>query len=62
MLNQYIEKLANNKEIYLKVIISPGVDKTSFLSIMTDGTIKFAVSAPPENGEANQDLIKFLAG
>jgi uncharacterized protein YggU (UPF0235/DUF167 family) len=62
MLNQYIEKLANNKEIYLKVIISPGVDKTSFLSIMTDGTIKIAVSAPPENGEANQDLIKFLAG
>lgn len=51
MLNQYIEKLANNKEIYLKVIISPGVDKTSFLSIMTDGTIKIAVSAPPENGE-----------
>jgi uncharacterized protein YggU (UPF0235/DUF167 family) len=62
MLNQYIEKLTNNKEIYLKVIISPGVDKTSFLSIMTDGTIKIAVSAPLENGEANQDLIKFLSG
>lgn len=61
MLAAYIDNLANNKEIYLKVRISPGSSQTVFKGKMADGTIKIAVAAPPEKGKANQELIKFLA-
>ncbi len=61
MFHEYIEKLANNKDIYLKVRVSSGTSQTSFLKIMSDGTIKIAISAAPEKGLANRELIKFLA-
>ena len=61
MLDKYKNKLANKKEVYFKVRISPGSSKTGFLKTMTDGTIKIALTAPPEKGLANRELIKFLA-
>lgn len=61
MLKKYIEKLANNKEIYLKVKVLPGAGQTAFMEPMADGTLKIAVAAAPEKGKANQELIKFLA-
>jgi len=61
MLAKYIENLANNKEVYLRVKVLPGAGKTDFLNIMDDGTIKVAVAAQPEKGKANQELINFLA-
>ena len=60
-MTEYIEKLATNKEIYLRIKVLPGAGQTAFLDTMADGTIKIAVAAPPENGKANQELIKFLA-
>jgi hypothetical protein len=62
MLSDYQEKLANNKEIYLKVKVSTGADETGFLPKMADGTIRVALKAVPEKGRANQALINFLAG
>ncbi|MFA5023771.1 MAG: DUF167 domain-containing protein [Patescibacteria group bacterium] len=61
MLSEYIKNLANNKEIYLKIKVLPGAGKTGFVEVMADGTIKVAVAAQPEKGQANQELIKFLA-
>jgi hypothetical protein len=61
MFDEYIEKLANNKEIYLKVKVSPSAGKTELLGVMSDGTIKIAVAATPENNKANLELLKFLA-
>ncbi len=61
MLEKYIEDLANNKEIYFKVKVIPGAGESVFLSKMGDGTIKIAIAAPPEKGQANQELINFLA-
>lgn len=61
MLTLYIEKLANNKEIYLRIKVLPSAGKSGFLEAMADGTIKIAVAAAPEKGKANQELIKFLA-
>ncbi len=61
MLSKYIDNLSNNREIYLKVKIVPGKAKTEFLNPMADGTLKIAVAAIPEKGEANSELIKFLA-
>ncbi len=61
MFKNYIKNLANNKEIYFRVRISPGADKTEIKGKMADGTLKIAVSAPPENGRANKALVDFLA-
>jgi len=61
MLEEFINNLANNKEVYFRVKVLPGAGKTEFLDKMSDGTIKIAVKAAPENGKANQELIKFLA-
>ena len=60
-LDQYIKDLANNKEVYLRIKVLPGAGKIAFLDPMADGTIKIALSAQPEKGKANQELIKFLA-
>ncbi|MFA5184248.1 MAG: DUF167 domain-containing protein [Patescibacteria group bacterium] len=61
MLEEYIDNLANNKEIYFRIKVVPGAGATGFLDKMADGTIKIAVAAAPEKGRANQELIKFLA-
>jgi len=61
MLKEYIEDLANNKEIYLRIKVIPKAGKTDLLEIMADGTIRIAVAATPEKGQANKELLKFLA-
>lgn len=61
MLKEIIKNFANNKEIYLRVKVLPNAGKTAFLDKMADGTIKIAIAATPEKGQANQELIKFLA-
>jgi len=61
MLEKYIKIFANNKEIYLRVKVLPRAGKTGLIEELVDGTLKVAVSAVPENGKANLELIKFLA-
>lgn len=61
MFAKYIEDLANNKEIYLRIKVVPGAGKTGLLEIMADETIKLAIAAAPEKGQANKELLKFLA-
>ena len=61
MLEKFIENLANNKEIYFNVKVIVGAPKTEVREEMADGTIKVAVAAQPEKGEANQELINYLA-
>ena len=61
ILDEYLENLANNKEIFLKVKVLPGVGKTAFVGAMADGIIKIGVAAQADKGKANLELIKFLA-
>jgi uncharacterized protein (TIGR00251 family) len=61
MFEEYIENLSNNKEIFLKVKVSPGAGRSTLLGVMPDKTLKIAVAAAPDKGKANQELIKFLA-
>lgn len=61
MFTKFIEDLANNKEIYFNVKVIPGAPKTEIREEMADGTIKVALAAKPEKGEANQELINYLA-
>ncbi len=61
----YLKKITDvlNKkgEVYLRIKALPGSDKSEFLGIMADDTIKIAVKARAEKGQANIELIKFLA-
>lgn len=61
MFEKLIEDLANNKEIYFNVKVIPGAPKTELREEMADGTIKIALAAKPEKGEANQELTNYLA-
>lgn len=61
MFDKLIENLANNKEIHFQVKVIPGAPKTELREEMADGTIKVALAAKPEKGEANQELINYLA-
>jgi hypothetical protein len=56
-----LDKLANNKEIFLKVKLAPQASTVGFMGRLADGSVKIAVKSVPEQGRANQELIKFLA-
>jgi uncharacterized protein (TIGR00251 family) len=43
------------------VKIVPKANKTEIVGIQSDGTIKIRLMAPPVEGQANTELIKFLA-
>jgi uncharacterized protein YggU (UPF0235/DUF167 family) len=61
MLEKIIENLANNKETFFNIKVIPGAPKTEIREEMLDGTIKIALAVQPEKGEANLELIAFLA-
>jgi uncharacterized protein (TIGR00251 family) len=45
----------------LAVRITPRASKNEIVEILSDGTIKIHLTAPPVEGKANEALIKFLA-
>lgn len=45
----------------LKVRVQPGARRTGLAGWMADGTLRLAVSAPPEDGKANRAVIALLA-
>lgn len=45
----------------IKVKITPCSSKNEITEKMSDGTIKIRLKAPPVDGEANEELIKFLS-
>jgi len=45
----------------LELRVSPGADRTRVTGRLADGRLKVRVAAPPERGEANDELVLFLA-
>lgn len=45
----------------LPVRITPRSSRNEIVEIMSDNTIKIKLTAPPVEGKANQQLIKFLS-
>lgn len=45
----------------LPVRVAPRARRNEIVEIMSDNTIKIKLTAPPVEGKANQQLIKFLS-
>ena len=45
----------------LAVRVTPRASRNKIVEVQTDGTIKIHLSAPPVDGEANEQLIAYLA-
>jgi uncharacterized protein (TIGR00251 family) len=43
------------------VRVTPRASKNEIVDILSDGTIKVHLTAPPVEGKANEALLKFLA-
>ncbi len=45
----------------LALRVTPRASKNEIVGIMSDGTVKVHLTAPPLEGKANEALLKFLA-
>jgi len=45
----------------LAVRVTPRASKNKIIDVLSDGTVKVHLAAPPVEGKANLALIKFLA-
>ena len=52
--------LQKKNPLYIKVKVIPKSPKNEITDIMADGTYKIRVAAPPTDGKANTELLKFL--
>lgn len=46
----------------LAVRVTPRARKNQIVEVLSDGTVKVHLTAPPVEGKANEALLKFLAG
>lgn len=45
----------------LAVRVTPRASRNEIIEVLSDGTVKVHITAPPVEGKANRALIKFLA-
>ena len=45
----------------LAVRVTPRASKNEIVEILSDGTVKVHLTAPPVEGKANAELLKFMA-
>ncbi|MCX6792595.1 MAG: DUF167 domain-containing protein [Candidatus Falkowbacteria bacterium] len=61
MLDDYKTQLKETGKISLRIKVHAGAKTTRIKSILSDNTIKVDIAKAPEDGKANESLIKLLA-
>jgi hypothetical protein len=46
----------------LAIRVTPRASRNEIVEVLTDGTVKIRLTAPPVEGKANEALVDFLAG
>jgi len=55
------KKLQEKGKISFHVKVSPGANKTEWQDSLADGTWRLKVKAAPERGQANAEVVAFIA-
>ena len=55
------QRLQTERRLILCIRAAPGAAKTECTGVMADGALKIRVHAAPEKGQANTELIDYLA-
>lgn len=46
----------------LAIRVTPRASKNEIVEVLSDGTVRIRLTAPPAEGKANEALIEFLSG
>jgi uncharacterized protein (TIGR00251 family) len=61
MFNAPEQETEQEKPLYFRVKVKPKSGRLAFQESMADGTLKICLKSAPEKGEANEELLRFLA-
>lgn len=61
VLQSLISRLASEKSLTLTIRVRPNARITKLTAVLEDGSLKIDVHAAPEDGEANQELMRYVA-
>lgn len=61
MMEECHKRLLSDGSVTLVLRVRPGASKTNLKRILADGSLKIDIAAAPEDGEANAELVRFLA-
>lgn len=62
MLALLADRLRTEGSVNFAVRVKPGAKKTEITAVLSDGSVKISVKSPPQDGEANAELLRLLAG
>lgn len=61
MLEMLQQQLARDSSLTVTLRVRPGASVTKIKGTLADGTLKLDIAAAPEDGKANDELMRFLA-
>lgn len=60
-LDEYRAKLRSHRQITLFLKVIPKSSRNEIAGFLEDGTMKLKITAAPERGKANAEIVAFLA-
>jgi uncharacterized protein len=61
MFDEAIRRLQTDGMVTIAVRAKPGAHRTEVTDVLEDGSFKISLAAPPQDGEANAELLRYLA-
>lgn len=61
MLTLLVDRLRKEGSVTFAVRAKPGAKRTEITDVLSDGSVKISVRSAPQDGKANEELLRFLA-